>query len=100
MATKLFDSPHFGRIISLVFSIILITGGVGSLLDGRLHYRNYWGGAVFAPFAIAIGVFWLALILFRWKRLTETNQRLRGRAARQARQAERTKFPIDDYHRW
>jgi hypothetical protein len=30
--------------------------GLVTLLLGRLHYRNYWGGAVFAPFALLIGV--------------------------------------------
>jgi hypothetical protein len=30
--------------------------GFGTLLLGYLHYRNYWGGAVFAPFALLIGV--------------------------------------------
>jgi len=29
--------------------------GAGTLLRGQLHYPNYWGGAVFAPFALLIG---------------------------------------------
>jgi hypothetical protein len=34
--------------------------GVMTLLEGKLHYQNYWHGSVFAPFALFIG----ALILF------------------------------------
>jgi hypothetical protein len=34
--------------------------GVVTLLQGRLHYQNYWHGAVFAPFAVLVG----SLILF------------------------------------
>jgi hypothetical protein len=37
-------------------SILLLCLGVSTLLKGQLHYANYWGGAVFAPFAILIGV--------------------------------------------
>jgi hypothetical protein len=29
--------------------------GVLTLLRGRQYYHNYWGGAVFAPFAMLIG---------------------------------------------
>jgi len=34
--------------------------GVVTLLQGKLHYQNYWHGAAFAPFSVLIG----ALILF------------------------------------
>ncbi len=34
--------------------------GVVTLLQGKLHYQNYWHGSVFAPFAVAVG----AVILF------------------------------------
>jgi len=29
--------------------------GIAALARGSLHYPNWWGGAVFAPFAICIG---------------------------------------------
>jgi hypothetical protein len=29
--------------------------GILTLLSGALHYQNWWGAPVFAPFAIAIG---------------------------------------------
>jgi hypothetical protein len=42
-------------LMGLVGFWIFILGFV-TLLLGRLHYINYWGGAVFAPFALLIGV--------------------------------------------
>jgi hypothetical protein len=35
------------------------TGSV-SLLSGELHYPNYWHAPVFAPFAILIGMIFIA----------------------------------------
>jgi hypothetical protein len=37
--------------------LMLLGFGVLTLLRSRLYYFNYWGGAVFAPFAVFIGVF-------------------------------------------
>jgi hypothetical protein len=34
--------------------------GVVTLLQGRLHYQNWWHAPVFAPFAVIVG----ALIVF------------------------------------
>ena len=39
--------------------------GVASLAMGSLHYTNYWGGAVFAPYAIIVGGL-LILTAARW----------------------------------
>ena len=42
----------------LAFMGIVIMGlGGGTLLSGKLEYRNYWNGPVFAPFALMIGAF-------------------------------------------
>ncbi len=30
--------------------------GLTTLLLGRLHYANYWGAPVFAPFALVVGI--------------------------------------------
>jgi hypothetical protein len=50
-------------------SLALVLGGTHALLSGDLGYHNYWGGTVFAPFAIAIGVLLLLLAVFAWPRL-------------------------------
>ena len=49
-------------LIGFVGLWIFILGFV-TLLLGRLHYRNYWGGAVFAPFALLIGVIAVAFAI-------------------------------------
>jgi hypothetical protein len=40
--------------------VLAMALGVVGLLQGKLHYQNYWHGAVFAPFAVLVG----SLILF------------------------------------
>jgi hypothetical protein len=49
------EGAFFGFAGALVMAL-----GVVTLLQGELHYQNYWHGSVFAPFAVVVG----ALILF------------------------------------
>jgi hypothetical protein len=82
----------------LVFAgLSLILAGWRALDSGQLHYRNYWGGSVFAPFAIALGIAVLVILIARWRTLTETPPKLKGKAARRARRAAETKSPIDTF---
>lgn len=99
---RLMSNIWVSRLILLLFGLSLFLAGLRRLLAGGLHYRNYWGGLVFAPFAMLVGLFLLGLVVFRWRTLNEVKPRekLRGRAARRARRAEATKFPIDDYRKW
>jgi hypothetical protein len=60
------------RIFALVLATVLVAGGFFVLGQGGIGYRNYWGGTIFAPTAIAIGVFLFLLVLFRWQRLNRT----------------------------
>jgi hypothetical protein len=47
--------------IALAFTGVLVMAlGAGNLLQGKLHYQNYWHAPVFAPFALFVGV----LIIF------------------------------------
>ena len=46
--------------------VVLIFAGFGifafgalTLLAGSLHYTNFWGGLVFAPFALVIGALFI-----------------------------------------
>jgi hypothetical protein len=42
---------------AFIFVGLLIMGwGIVTLLQGKLHYQNYWHAPVFAPFAVLIGV--------------------------------------------
>jgi hypothetical protein len=46
----------------LGFAGALVMGlGVVTLLQGKLHYQNYWHSPVFAPFAIIVGR-WVSLL--------------------------------------
>lgn len=46
--------------------LMVFATGVLSLMAGRLHYSNYWGGAVFAPYAIIVGgMLMVGMILMR-----------------------------------
>lgn len=54
------------RITWGIIGILLILVGVYSLHKGHFHYYNYWGGAVFAPYAIFGGILILLLVIFKW----------------------------------
>ncbi|HEY0155891.1 MAG TPA: hypothetical protein VGF28_01215 [Thermoanaerobaculia bacterium] len=90
------------RAVLFLFGLSLLLSGLRELLFGDLHYSKYWGGDVFAPVAVLIGAFFLGVLVWKWKTLTTPEERpkLKGRAARLARKAEETKFPIDDYEKW
>jgi hypothetical protein len=90
------------RLFLFLLGASLVVNGLDDVISGDLHYSNYWGGAVFAPLGMVVGVFLLVLLVRQWKTLTtpETPPKLKGRAARLARKAEETKFPIDDYRKW
>jgi lipid-A-disaccharide synthase-like uncharacterized protein len=51
-----------GSLMGFVGLWIFILGFV-TLLLGQMHYKNYWGGAVFAPFALLIGVIAVAFAI-------------------------------------
>jgi hypothetical protein len=51
-----------------LMGLMFIAMGERSLLRGRTHYENYWGGAVFAPFAIFIGLLMLIAVFIRWRK--------------------------------
>jgi hypothetical protein len=59
-----------------VIGVMIFALGALTLLGGRQHYSNYWGGAVFAPFALVIGGLFF-LVAFR-KRKT-SSQRIEAR---------------------
>jgi uncharacterized membrane protein YbhN (UPF0104 family) len=63
--------------------LALVGSGLRALSNDQLTYSNYWGGAVFAPFAIAAGVFVLIIVVVKWSKFDERERRpkLKGRAA-------------------
>lgn len=65
--------------------VALIAAAVRTLATGQLHYSNYWGGKVFAPFAFFIAVIIVVGVVISRIRGEKPPTKLRGRAARKAR---------------
>ena len=80
--------------------VSLVVAAIGTLAEGKLHYSNYWGGRVFAPIVLVIVALIIVGGVVSFFRRHEPPSKLRGRAARKARQAENTTFPIDDFEKW
>jgi uncharacterized membrane protein YidH (DUF202 family) len=70
---------RIGRIFLIVFSLLLIFIGAVHIMSGSMGWRNYWGGLVFAPFAIFFGLLLIYLAIFRWRKLQETPGDRKGR---------------------
>ena len=49
------------RIAFVFLGVLLLCFGVGNLAAGKLQYGNWWGGTVFAPFAVALGVLFIVV---------------------------------------
>ena len=64
---------RLGKIFVSFFAILIILLGISSFFNGKLNYSNYWGGVVFAPIAIIIGLLLLYIIWFKWK-VVEKNE--------------------------
>lgn len=96
---KIWRNIWVARCSVLFIGLSLILAGLRALGSGQLHYPNYWGSPVFAPFAIAIGVAVLILLVVKWRTLNEPSPKLRGRAARRARKAAATRSTINDFDR-
>ena len=54
----------YGPVLVGGMGAYLILRGAVAVVQGDLEWRNYWGGFVYAPFAIMIGLL-LVLLLFK-----------------------------------
>jgi hypothetical protein len=62
------------RAVALVISAGLLLDGIRAILRNPLWlYSNYFGGAVFGPFAVLLGAFGLYLAIFRPESLEPGN---------------------------
>jgi len=52
-----------GRIAFGCIGFVILVTGISTLARGRLHYPNYWGGAVFAPFAVIVGALTIIVMI-------------------------------------
>jgi uncharacterized membrane protein YfcA len=60
-------SPRGGRVAVALISALIVLLGAGNFFRGHIGYRNWWGGVVFAPFAIIGGSLGLFVAGFRPK---------------------------------
>ena len=77
-----------GRVLLALVSLTILALGSGTLVRGGLHYQNWWGGTMFAPFAIVIGGLGLFIAAFAPKAFAEKatrRSRTRGWPAGNAR---------------
>ena len=85
---------HLGllkRIIPGLVGVVLILQGASALGKSEAAYENYWGGLVYPPVAILLGLVLLALVIWRPLALSKRLQDKRGRPIR---------FPHQDVRKW
>jgi hypothetical protein len=57
------DRPRIRLAFGFV-GVLAVGLGLLALLSGHLHYANWWGGPVFAPFAILVGLILLGIAIY------------------------------------
>jgi hypothetical protein len=79
------------RAVVVGAAMFLMLSGLASLFTGRVSYHNYWGGLVFAPLTIVLGILLLYIATFRFDRI--------GIAWRD-KKGETVRFPANDFRKW
>ena len=101
---RVFRTWWFGVLFCGTLGLTIVLFGIGTLLRGQVHYQNYWGGEVFAPFAIVLGSVFAVVGAWKWRTLFTTEPKpvakLSRKARRAAERAERVEFPIETYEKW
>ncbi len=64
----------FTRIFIGVFGFVLILTGFKNIFYGNLNYSNYWGGVVFAPIAILVGILAIIIAAFRFDSIVNSKE--------------------------
>ena len=90
-------SARLQQITFALISLTVILLGAAPLFRGDFFYSNYWGGLVFGPLAILIGLCGVCVAVFRWRKFLEPPERLKGRAARLAQRAAQQRSALDDF---
>ena len=79
------------RAVPAVLGLVLVAQGIASLRKGEGGYTNYWGGLVFPPFAIVLG---LALLVIAALWPDALSKRIKNKRGREVR------FPHQDVRKW
>ena len=77
-----------GKIFLIYSALLIIFYSIVSLMKEEYYYSNYWGGVVFAPIGIVVGLLVLYIVLFKWKEV-EKNENAFNKNSK-----------MDDYQKW
>ncbi|MBU2578211.1 hypothetical protein KKA69_05310 [Patescibacteria group bacterium] len=53
----------------LISFAVIATGIRPLIIKNDMFYNNWWGGLVFAPLTIIVGLFLLYLVIFKWDKI-------------------------------
>jgi len=85
--SNFWQSRWLKGVVFIACVVGVLSGAVYVLTSGRLYYKNYWGGRVFAPLAVVLILFVIAIMLVKWRTLNGPKSKLKGKAARRAQRA-------------
>ena len=71
---------HYGRALAGIVGGYLVLRGAVAVFRDDVWWRNYWGGLVYAPFAIAIGLLLFVLIFKRDPSRRRRTSRIKDRS--------------------
>jgi len=80
------------------FALMLIIPASLRMWLGSFTYSNYWGGRIFTPVGLVVGVLILVIALFR-PRVFQRQEPFHGKAARRAKRAERSRPAVETFHK-
>ena len=87
------------RVVLLAIAGVLVLGGALAVAEGRPSYDNYWGGKVFPPLAIVIGI-GAAVFALRPERPRKRESRQERRERKRTPKKPRMRFPHEDMRKW
>ena len=71
------QKDHIGRIIVSIACTLIIATGLAASLKAWPFYANYWGGMIFGPIAIAIGILGLYIAIFKYEQANKIDREAR-----------------------
>jgi hypothetical protein len=57
--------------LALVALMIIGTGLIPLVLNKNLFYLNWWGGLIFAPLAVIVGIFFLYIVILKYEKVNK-----------------------------
>ena len=84
-------------VAALAFASLMLAA-ISAILSDDPFYRNYWGGLVYAPLAVAFGVIAVVLLLLRRNKADQNSRRKKsGKQLRRERQAAMHRPAVEDW---